>query len=392
MKIKLNITLTPEIYNILEVLEKNNGSVRLVGGIVRDSIIGIENSDIDIATRLLPTKTMEILRKNNIHYVDTGSKYGTITAITKNGNIEITTLRIDTDCNGRHTNAIFTDDFEQDALRRDFTINAMSYSPFDDELYDYCGGYKDLLDKKVRFIGDPEKRIAEDYLRILRFFRFSDRFAQYLDNPSFEACKKMCGFISHLSKERILMEMSKLLLSPTAYSILQVMIDSGIMKEINAKITWDVALLKEIKSSQLPLIWACLIHRTSPKILEDQLHKMHFKNSDIKRIVNLVKLKQAHPDISCYSTTELQNIFYPLWVDGETMDCYIAITQAVKYNNFDPLNIIISKAPPKFPISGDEIVKKGFTGKDIGYTLDKLKLIWIQSDFNISKEKLLEKI
>ena len=229
MKINLKFHITNQLQHLLDVLKDNNGKSRFVGGIVRDAIIGQENADIDIATTLKPNDIMNILSENKIRYLDLGSKYGTITALVGDEKAEITTLRIDTECDGRHTNPIFTDDFEQDALRRDFTINAMSYCPFAHELYDYTGGYDDLIAGKVRFIGDALLRIEEDHLRILRFFRFSNRFAKFLDEESLESCIKLRHMLNKISKERILMELNRMILSDTADKVFGQMFDAKII-------------------------------------------------------------------------------------------------------------------------------------------------------------------
>ncbi|HJD59851.1 MAG TPA: CCA tRNA nucleotidyltransferase, partial [Rickettsia endosymbiont of Omalisus fontisbellaquei] len=160
-----------EYKKILSLLNEK-GQARLIGGCVRDALLGKNSYDIDIATDLIPSEVTNILSKATIKVIPTGLKFGTITAILNNEKFEITTLRKDIECNGRHAKVVFTNDFAEDAARRDFTINALSYCPFKNEIYDYFDGFKDLQQEKVVFIGEALDRIKEDYLRILRFFRF----------------------------------------------------------------------------------------------------------------------------------------------------------------------------------------------------------------------------
>jgi len=391
MKINLKFHITQELQHLLDVLEKHEASPRFVGGIVRDSIIGFTSADIDIATRLHPTEIMAILSANKIRYVDTGSKYGTITALVGYDKAEITTLRIDTECNGRHTNPIFTDDFEIDALRRDFTINAMSYCPFLNALYDYTGGYEDLLARKVRFIGAPKKRIEEDHLRILRFFRFSDRFAEILDKESLYACIDLRHLLHKISKERILMEMNKIIASPTAHKILKYMIDSQIMAEIMPEAIYDLDLLEELKDS-VTLKYAALLWKTKIEILRKLLLGLRFSKSDNNEIINLVLFKQNNPDLSKVNMVELKNIFYPLWVANIKLAPYISISGVNKNKSFNELMQLIDNTPPKFSLNGEDLISMGVEGKNIGVTLDRLKSQWIKSEFTLSNKELLDSV
>ncbi|MGV2432717.1 MAG UNVERIFIED_CONTAM: CCA tRNA nucleotidyltransferase [Rickettsiaceae bacterium] len=346
MKIDLKFHITKKLQNLLDVLKSNNGEPRFVGGMVRDQILGLDIRDIDIASKLFPEEMMIILSQNHIKWVDTGSKFGTITAILGDEKAEITTLRIDTECDGRHAKTIFTDDFEQDAKRRDFTINAMSYCPFSKELYDYTGGYEDLQAKKVRFIGDPERRIEEDYLRILRFFRFSDRFADNVDADSLKACLKYRHCLNKLSQERIIAEFDKMILSKTADEVFTEMQKSKIIEEIMHSIKLDTMLLgklieitsncKELAEEaiyfynygshslardegflaefDISLRYAALFHDNDHIVLKKTLEGMRFSNNRIKQVIELVLFRQKYSDLSSGNLSKFKEIFYPLWI------------------------------------------------------------------------------
>ncbi|WP_410521173.1 CCA tRNA nucleotidyltransferase [Candidatus Tisiphia endosymbiont of Ditula angustiorana] len=230
---------------ILSILKLNGGVARIVGGAVRDAILNVVNYDIDIATNLLPKQVTDILSKANITVIPTGIKHGTVTALVKNEKFEITTLRKDIKCDGRSAEVIFTDDFMEDATRRDFTINALSYCPFEHKIYDYFGGIDDLRQSKVIFIGQAFERIQEDFLRILRFFRFSCYYAAQLDLDGLNACIKLKENLRLLSKERIKWEMDKLIISDNSPDILQQMFDNGILQIILPVSQFDKKYLSE---------------------------------------------------------------------------------------------------------------------------------------------------
>ncbi len=388
MKIELNFHITKKLQHLLDVLKAAGAEPRFVGGLVRDTIIGIRNTDIDIATKLLPTKVMELLGQNQMRCIDTGSKYGTVTALIGETQVEITTLRIDTECDGRHTNPIFTDDFEQDAVRRDFTINAISYCPYKKELYDYTGGYDDLKSGKVRFIGEPKARIMEDHLRILRFFRFSDRFAKNLDKNSLEACINLRYLLDKISKERILLELDKMVMSPTAHKVFGQMLEAKILAEIMPGAVFDLGLLQHMYMD-LGLRYAALLYKTPVGILRKLLQNLKFSNSNMKEMITLVLFRQYRGDLSTKTLLELKKIFYPLWVDNIVLKPYLAISDAENNINFADLLHIIKDTPPIFPINGDDLLALGITGKNLGLTLGNLKSKWIESEFALSKQELM---
>jgi len=223
----------------LEALIKALGAqdARYVGGIVRDSLLGIDAADVDIATRHQPDEVLDRLRAAGIKTVPTGIAHGTITAILPSGPVEVTTLRHDVSTDGRHAVVAFTDDWREDAARRDFTINALYADPLSGEVFDYFGGLDDLAARHVRFIGDPYRRIAEDHLRIMRFFRFHARFGDAIDSEGLEACAARANDLMALSRERIAAELLKLLIAPAAVAVVTLMVDRGIFAAVLPEIT-----------------------------------------------------------------------------------------------------------------------------------------------------------
>ena len=218
---------------LLRALAADEGQTRYVGGAVRDELLGLPVSDVDLATRLLPEDVVERLEKARIKAVPTGIDHGTVTAVSDGQPVEITSLRRDVSTDGRRATIAFTDDWKEDAARRDFTINALSADPVTGEIFDYFGGLDDLEGRHIRFIGNPLQRIAEDHLRILRFFRFHARFGSgEPDAAALDACTARANDIMALSRERIADELLKLLGMPDPSPTMRIMLERGILKPV----------------------------------------------------------------------------------------------------------------------------------------------------------------
>ena len=210
-----------------------DGNARYVGGAVRDTLLGLAVKDIDIATPMLPDEVMARLKAAEIHTIPTGIAHGTVTAVLPLGPVEITTLRHDVTTDGRHATVAFSQDWREDAARRDFTINALYADPASGEITDYFGGLADLAARRVRFIGDARQRIREDHLRILRYFRFQARFgSQPADAESESACADLAATLKGLSRERIGMEMFNLLGLPDPAPTVARMAQLGVLAVI----------------------------------------------------------------------------------------------------------------------------------------------------------------
>jgi len=225
---------------LLSALGSAAGLTRFVGGAVRDTMLGLPVSDIDCATVLPPDQVMERIRRAGLKAVPTGLAHGTITAVTPSGPVEVTTLRRDVSTDGRRATVAFTQDWREDAARRDFTINALSAEPESGRIHDYFGGLADLAAGRVRFIGDPLKRIAEDHLRILRFFRFHARFGRgEPDAAGLAACAARANDLMALSRERVADELLKLLAISDPAPTLATMLDHGIWQPVLPEIGAD---------------------------------------------------------------------------------------------------------------------------------------------------------
>src|SRR3954471_3609194 len=218
---------------LLGALGADAGETRYVGGCVRDTLLGLEVNDVDLATRLTPETVIARLGKAGIKAVPTGLAHGTITAVIGGAPVEVTSLRRDVATDGRHAIIAYTEDWREDAARRDFTINALLADPKTGELFDYFRGQQDLEAHRVRFIGEPLSRIAEDHLRILRFFRFHARFgAGAPDAAALEACAARAGDLMALSRERIADELLKLLALPDPAPTVALMVARSILAPV----------------------------------------------------------------------------------------------------------------------------------------------------------------
>jgi poly(A) polymerase len=226
----------PGFPELMAALGVDRGQTRLVGGAVRDWLAGLPVADIDLATRLLPDEVLARLEEAGIRAVPTGLRHGTITAIVAGQPHEVTTLRRDVETDGRHARVAFTSDWQEDAARRDFTINALFAEPLTGELFDYFDGRRDLAARVVRFIGDPDTRIREDHLRILRFFRFSARYADAIDREGLAAAMRHREALLALSRERIRDELLKLLALPRPVATVAVMVEAGILGVVLAEV------------------------------------------------------------------------------------------------------------------------------------------------------------
>ncbi len=217
------------------------GNARYVGGAVRDTLLGIEAKDIDLATPLVPSKVMGRCANAKIRTVPTGIDHGTVTALLDHGPVEITTLRHDVSTDGRRATVAFASDWEDDAARRDFTINALYADPETLEISDFFGGLDDLKARRVRFIGDARQRIREDHLRILRYFRFQARFgSQPADQEAEQACSELAATLKGLSRERIGMETMAILALPDPAPTVARMAELGVLPVILPEAQVDV--------------------------------------------------------------------------------------------------------------------------------------------------------
>jgi poly(A) polymerase len=219
----------PETVAVMAALSAAGGEARFVGGCVRDALVGRKVRDVDIATHEPPERVLNLLARAGIKAIPTGIKHGTVTAVIGARHFEITTLRRDVETYGRHAKVEYTDDWQADAARRDFTMNAL-FCGADGSIYDPFGGAADLRAQRVRFVGDPEARIREDVLRLLRFFRFHAHYGKPPpDAAALAACRSLAHLLPTLSGERICAETLKLLSAPEPADVIDLMGEAGVL-------------------------------------------------------------------------------------------------------------------------------------------------------------------
>ena len=229
--------LTPDLLRLESVFRNSGYGFRLVGGVVRDLLLGETPKDIDIATECTPDAMIKLFQSHGIRYIPTGLQHGTVTALIKDQTYEVTTLRLDRDTDGRHAKVEFTKDWKEDAERRDLTINSMSLD-LQGNLYDYFNGKEHLAERRVVFVGDAQKRIREDFLRILRYFRFYGRIVPspaLHDTATLDAIQENVDGLVKISVERVWGEMSRILQGNHVPHLLQTMYSLQVARHIGER-------------------------------------------------------------------------------------------------------------------------------------------------------------
>jgi poly(A) polymerase len=360
---------------LLDALGASEGLTRYVGGAIRDDLLDLPVSDVDLATRLQPDEVVRRLEAARIKAVPTGIDHGTVTAVSDGHAYEVTTLRRDVSTDGRRATVAFTTDWEEDAARRDFTINALSADPETGEVFDYFGGLDDLAQRHVRFIGEPLKRIAEDHLRVLRYFRFHARFgAGEPDGAALEACTQRANDLMALSRERIADELLKLLGLPDPSTTVALMLDRRILRPV----------LPEISADRLPTLRGLIATEQEAKIAPDGLRRLAAllpRDVPIAEAV-AVRLKlsnKARKRLACaaqdFASTAPEAIAYRLGTDCAVDQLLLdgQTTAAVRMTHW--------KAP-KLPIGGGVLIERGLReGPVVSRTLRKIEDRWVEAGF-----------
>ena len=365
----------------------------MVGGCVRDMLLKKDLNDYDFACVHEPDKVQEILADNGVKSIPTGKKFGTITAVVNGKNYEITTLRDDVEADGRHAKVEFKSDYAIDAKRRDFTVNAL-YIDKDGKIYDYFGGIDDLKAQKIRFIGDANQRIEEDYLRVLRFFRFSLRYSNSLDEDSVRAIAKNKVGLAQLSRERIRQEYFKILTVEDQRYLLEVL---GVMKDIEVdKFLFtqmqDVGSLKKLFDLSKEFDFAAHINlRLACLFLGENLDENVFYKEicatrlEKKYFIILLKNKIKQFDdvkilLANYEKDFVRDMLVISYIFGDIeKEDFERFFEFVK-------NVIV----PEFPVTNQDIIAKDFKGSEIGNKLKLLKDKWALSRYTLTRLELLD--
>lgn len=376
---------SPPLVRLMEILNREGINARLVGGCVRDALMGLVIRDIDIACRLTPEVALKRLEAAGVKVIATGLKHGTITAVLEGQNFEITTLRRDMETYGRHAKVAFTDDWHEDAKRRDFTFNAL-YLDLDGSLYDPCGGLADSSARRVRFIGDAGLRIREDSLRILRFFRFAACVGRgEMDADGLQSCKSHKSLIDHLSGERVAQEIFKILQAEFVLPVMAIMAQTGILAHIlpghAALEKFSNFVKQEQKRDHCDILMrlSCLL--PGDKAAGARLsHHLRLSKAQSKMLVLFSQITPAKPDLT---ERDMRKIIYQQGREAALFALY-------QGGHLENISYAESWIIPEFPLKGRDLSLPA--GPEMGRVLTRLEEKWVESDFNLSREKLLEKV
>jgi len=368
---------------------------RFVGGCVRNAISGESIDDIDLATSLEPDEVKKKLNKKNIKLIDSGISHGTITAILDKKKFEITTLRKDVATDGRHAKVEFTLKWEQDALRRDFSINAI-YADIQGRIFDPLDGITDLKNGKIKFIGEAEERIQEDYLRILRYFRFFNKYSKEEHDPHIiRSIKKYINGLNKISKERIFDEIKKILILKDIHRLFSNKVSRDIILNIfpqfkhHERLRIIIDLNSRLKAGYDKYLILALLIVDESNDYEFFCHKYKIPNNIKNRLRNISKNYGNLVNKKFYSETNIRRLIY-LHGKEYVKDLLLFSLSINKKINIEKLiDFLESCDIPKFPISGHDLKKHGYEkGEAIGKKLKNLEEKWIESNFIIKKEEL----
>ncbi|MGE5723226.1 MAG: CCA tRNA nucleotidyltransferase [Sphingomonadales bacterium] len=372
----------PGMKHLLDTLDAKGGATRYVGGCVRDTLLEVPVSDVDLATRIEPEEVLARLDKARIKAVPTGIAHGTVTAVIAGRPIEITTLRRDVSTDGRRATVAFTDDWCEDAARRDFTINALFADPIYHGLFDYFGGLDDLKEGRVRFIGNPRERIAEDHLRILRFFRFHARFGRgEADSAAVEACAERANDLMALSRERIADELTKLLALPEPVGAVQLMVGRGILRPVLPEIETAgveqlarlVRIERELGLSADPYRRMAALFPPDPEAAAAIAARLRLSNRARKRLA--AAAERGHEAIG-----DPRLLAYRIGAE-EAADRLLLSTDTRHLQ--EKLALLDGWRKPRLPVSGGDLIAMGLKpGPDVSRILQAVEQEWAEGGFS----------
>lgn len=388
---------------LAEALAALNGGgeeTRLVGGAVRDLALGTPAEDFDLATTARPEEVARRARAAGFKVALTGVAHGTVTVIVRGRPIEVTTLRTDVETDGRRAKVAFGRDFVADALRRDFTINALSIGA-DGKVHDPVGGLEDLSLRRVRFIGDPESRIREDYLRILRFFRFSARFGGAIDPAGFAAAICCRAGLASLSRERLRAELLKLIVEPFAGEIVPAMAESGLLAQTVGGMAYPARFRRLIaierargQAAKDPLArlmaLAVLVREDAERVAD----RLRLSNAEQRRIEAAAEaLERLHGLDAPPPRERLLRLIY----SAKRQAARDALLLAQAGSTADPADSAFSAADaflaetaePKLPVSGADVVARGIApGAEVGEILRRFEHFWAEAGFSLEPQTI----
>jgi len=384
----------PATLAVLRALAAGGAEARFVGGSVRDALLGQRIGDIDIATSASPERVIELLEKARIKVVPTGLDHGTVTAIVPPRHFEITTLRRDVETYGRRARVAFDADWAADAARRDFTINAMFLDP-DGTIHDSVGGLPDLRARRIHFVGDPATRIAEDVLRLLRYYRFEARFGTGGgDTQARAACRAAAHLLPTLSGERVQQELIKLLETPDPLVGLQMMQDDGVL----AVAVPEVRHLDRLRRLMLvqgpadPLLRLAALIEVDGEGAVALAERLRFSNVWRDRLRGLSPPRPIDPQGNVQTQ---RRALYRLGLERyRDVAVLIAAEGGMSRNRVtELLDLARGWTPPAFPLAGRDVIALGIpAGERVGRLLSAVHDWWEEGDFTADRARCLERL
>ncbi|MBC8036143.1 MAG: CCA tRNA nucleotidyltransferase [Rhizobiales bacterium] len=376
----------PGLQQIFAVIAAAGGEARVAGGAVRNALFKVPVADVDVAATLPPMRVMEVCQAAGLGVHPTGIDHGTVTVVAHHRPYEVTTLRHDVETDGRRARVAFHDDWERDALRRDFTMNAL-YCDDRGKIHDFTDGYRDILRNRIIFVGSPSKRIEEDYLRILRFFRFHAQFGKGSpDAAGLAACRRYARRLGSLSAERIRQEMMKLIAAPGAVATLGIMAREGILKRI-LPYTEQWRVLGRLPPD--PVLRLAVL-AAEPRTLKERLR---LSNHEAGRIDAVLQATPPSPELGA---REQRMALYRMGADTwrDAVNLAWARSKAplddAKWKRL--LRLPDRWSIPALPVNGKDLIAAGLkAGPELGEALRRIEDRWVQSDFKPDREELLKR-
>ncbi len=367
----------PALHAVVAALSDGADRPRIVGGAVRDSLLGRAVVDVDLATSLVPAEVIRRLHAAGLKAVPTGIVHGTVTAVAQGRGFEVTTLRRDVSTDGRRATVAFSHDWREDAARRDFTINALYADLETGAVTDYFGGLGDLAARRLRFIGDPAARIAEDHLRILRYFRFLARFGRSeLDAEAYAACKAAANSLKGLSRERIADELLKLLTLADPRFAVNAMLDGDIFAPILPEVVSE-DLMGRLITREQALGVAPLALRRLLALLPAETAVAADVGARLKLSRKQREALQAR--ILCKKIPKPRHAAY---LHGMDAACDAVLLYAHDGALEAALSTLTGWTPPRFPLKGGDLITRGLEpGPEVGRKLHAIEARWVEEGF-----------
>ena len=388
-----------KIAKLFNAVEENGGTIRFVGGAVRDTLAGLSGFDIDLATDLSPDELVEACQSNGLKTVPLGLKTDIIGVVIDNQIVEVSSLRKNRNHDKFGKDFEYTDDWSADASKRDLTINAV-YADFRGNVFDYYDGISDLENGIVRFIGSAEDRIKEDYLRIMRFFRFYSIFSKTpINQEALQACIKLKDGLRSVAIEKVRDELFKLLVTPQITDTMRIIYDNDILGYFLPKSEHLDALqrlTKLVADAQYSgnfLRRLFVLYQPNSSQAENIANILRFTKKQKETFVRWAKIEINDENIVT-PADRLKYVYrYGKQFTIDKILLTLSINQHILFNINEVLKEIENMIIPIFPIRGKDIIARGITNdREIGETLNKLEQLWIDGNFNLTRDELLQKI